>query len=83
MLDIEMPIMNGIECMEKIREYCNEKKIVCPPIISVTANDIHKHNKYKEMGFDYVMEKPIKEEELDRVLGIIRRKSMINVVVEQ
>ena len=62
MLDIEMPVMDGIECMKKIREHFKQKKTECPIIAAVTANDIYKHKKYKEMGFDFVAEKPVKEE---------------------
>lgn len=55
-LDIQMPIMNGVEVCERIRA---ENKNI--PIIALTANVmIEDQKKYFNMGFSQVIEKPIK-----------------------
>ncbi|GBL03022.1 ATP-binding protein [Glaciecola sp. KUL10] len=55
-LDIQMPIMNGVEVCERIRA---ENKNI--PIIALTANVmIEDQKKYFNMGYSQVIEKPIK-----------------------
>jgi len=53
-MDIQMPVMDGIEACKAIREKSNI------PIIAVTANVMTEDVKcYKEVGFDCVLSKPI------------------------
>ena len=64
LMDIRMPIMNGLEATMKIRE--NNKTT---PIIGVTANayDVDK-KRALEAGCNMFITKPIKREELENII---------------
>jgi CheY-like chemotaxis protein len=67
LLDIVMPIMDGVECAKKIREYCTEHDIVQPFITAVTAGIIGalpQEMKYDYSIFDAIIHKPIDVKEL-------------------
>ena len=56
MMDINMPVMNGLETTKYIREHISKSL----PIIAVTANDIRFFEKeYSEVGFTKLIQKPI------------------------
>ncbi|MFN9711221.1 MAG: response regulator, partial [Bacteroidota bacterium] len=61
LMDIQMPEMDGIEAMQKIRASKNNKI----PMIAVTANAIPEElNHYLELGFNDFITKPFTEENL-------------------
>jgi signal transduction histidine kinase/CheY-like chemotaxis protein len=66
LMDIQMPVMDGIEAMEKIRNLPGGKEV---KIIALTAgglnDDIENKNRYK---FDDVMYKPYKERDIYNML---------------
>ena len=66
-MDIQMPEMDGIETMEKIREdYDQYKKI---PFVALTANAIEgDREKYLNAGMDDYISKPITAEKLADIL---------------
>lgn len=60
LMDLQMPIMNGFQSTEKIREY--NKAI---PIIALTANSSSQEaDKAKEIGMNEYMSKPFKPQDL-------------------
>lgn len=60
LMDLQMPIMNGFQSTEKIREY--DKNI---PIIAITANaSSQEKEKAKEVGMNDYISKPIKPQDL-------------------
>jgi len=62
--DINMPNMNGIEAMIKIKELEKEIKPVTP-VIALTANAVSgDKQKYLDNGFDDYLAKPINMNEL-------------------
>jgi len=67
-MDIQMPIMNGIEATKKISDFEikeNEKHI---PIIALTANALQgDKEKYIDAGMDDYISKPIQIEELNGI----------------
>lgn len=67
-LDINMPIMDGLEAIKLIREYEKENDIFTP-VIALTANTIKgdKQN-YLEAGMSSYLSKPIENRELTKVL---------------
>ena len=60
-MDIQMPVIDGIEAMQKLKNgICSSKMVV-----AVTANDMPgDKEKYLSMGFDHYLSKPISFEAL-------------------
>lgn len=66
LLDWEMPVMNGLECCEKIRQLERDGLIRrSVPVIAITAN-VRREQVERAMlaGFDAVMPKPFTVAEL-------------------
>ena len=56
-MDIQMPILDGIEATIKIRELG-----VTTPIVALTAlNTISEKSKYEKYGFNEIVEKPVRK----------------------
>lgn len=67
LMDISMPVMNGIEAARKIRNSNHKKRRI--PIIAVTANyNFSEKNSLRENGFNAFLQKPFKEDELVNIL---------------
>lgn len=68
-MDIEMPVMGGIEASKEIIIYEEQQKLKHTPIVALTANT-NKSDKdhYLEMGMDRYLGKPIQTEELKSIL---------------
>lgn len=67
LMDLSMPVMDGIETVKAIRS--NGIKNM-PKIIAVTATQRYSRQELEKIGFDDLMQKPFKEEELLSRLGI-------------
>ncbi|MBT3473841.1 MAG: response regulator, partial [Gammaproteobacteria bacterium] len=64
LMDMQMPIMSGIEATKLLRERGSHT-----PIVAVTANVMQKHREeFDEAGCDDFLAKPFQNEELLRVL---------------
>ncbi len=67
LMDIQMPVMDGIEAIRKIRNSSQYKNLL---VIAVTAQRKKgTRNEYLDLGFDAYLPKPFQEEEL---LSLIR-----------
>jgi len=67
LLDIKMPIMNGIEFMENLFLIPDKKNI---PVIILTTDETMKHKAFDSGAFDFLV-KPIRERELnEKILKI-------------
>ena len=63
LMDLSMPVMDGLEATNHIREMKGERATV--PIIAVTASSLYNSDKaLKEKGFNGLVKKPFKEGEL-------------------
>ena len=66
LMDINMPIMDGLSAIKKLKEKSYSK-----PIVTLSANVIKSDiEKYKKAGASYSLHKPIDEEELENVLDM-------------
>lgn len=69
LMDIEMPLMNGIDATKKIRELENGKdgteKV---KIVAMTAHDPDDMRSYKDAGIDTYCCKPYRKEDLSNIL---------------
>ncbi len=67
-LDINMPIMDGLNALKLIRKYEEENKLFTP-MVALTANSIiGDKEKYLASGMDEYLSKPIENEKLLRIL---------------
>ena len=68
--DISMPVLGGCDALARIREQARALDSDVPPAVAATANVMHEQvNSYLEQGFDAVLGKPYKAEDLKRVLS--------------
>ena len=68
-MDIQMPIMGGVEATKKILSLENEEKIEHTPIIALTANALEgDREKYLALGMDGYLSKPINMKKLEELL---------------
>ncbi|MDH6374487.1 PAS domain S-box-containing protein [Paenibacillus sp. PastF-3] len=66
LLDLHMPIMNGIDAMKVLKD---EHKENCPPIVAVTANALMgDREKCLAAGMDEYISKPVKREVIVKML---------------
>lgn len=66
LMDIKMPVMNGIQAMETIRETCPD--II---IIALTASGFTGHaDEIKQAGFDGYLRKPVSRQQLLKELAL-------------
>jgi signal transduction histidine kinase/ActR/RegA family two-component response regulator len=79
LMDINMPVMSGIDSMLQIRNIEKEKKSEHIPIIALTANVLEEDVKfYLESGFDMHLPKPIKSKKLIKaMISLIEKKNVI------
>lgn len=64
LMDIEMPVMNGLETTRHIRKFFSGEKRETK-IIAITAHNPEDFfNDYKESGFDDLISKPLTKEKL-------------------
>ena len=68
-MDIEMPIMSGMEASQKIIAYAERHNLKHTPIVALTANtEKSDKDKYLAVGMERYLGKPIQTEELKSVL---------------
>ncbi len=68
-MDIEMPVMGGIEATAKILNYERTQKLLHVPIIALTANALSgDKEKYLGVGMDDYLSKPLKLDALRAIL---------------
>jgi CheY-like chemotaxis protein len=66
-MDIEMPVMNGIEATKKLKADPKYRDI---PVIALTAHNLEEFNEmFENTGFDGLLEKPYSCEGISEVLA--------------
>ena len=73
LMDINMPIMDGIESTKQIRKYEKEQVIINRSfIIALTAADterIELQEQYEGIGFDGLIGKPISKKRFEEIIA--------------
>jgi signal transduction histidine kinase/CheY-like chemotaxis protein len=70
LMDIQMPIMDGIQATKAINQMIQRKELYPVPVIALTAKKIDSQEKriYKECGMFDALGKPLIEQELKNIL---------------
>jgi len=69
LMDINMPVMNGIDATKSMINLEKEKGLTHTPIVALTANAIKgDRERFLSYGMDDYLSKPIDKDELDRIL---------------
>ncbi|CAA6798895.1 MAG: Sensory box histidine kinase/response regulator [uncultured Sulfurovum sp.] len=75
-MDIQMPVMNGVEATKAILAYAQSKGLNHTPIIAVTANALKgDRERFMSEGMDEYVSKPIDLEKFIRVLKMFFKES--------
>lgn len=70
LMDISMPVMNGVEAVKKLRNKGNSLEAL--PIVAVTASSFYKDSEtLREKGFNALLKKPFKEKDLSNILDSV------------
>jgi len=68
LMDISMPVMDGLEALKKIRAVEGGEKQT--PIIAITAHALkHEKEKFLEAGFDSYLPKPVSKQDLENIIA--------------
>ena len=71
LMDINMPILDGVEAFKQIRSYEKENNLKTVPISALTANAIKgDKEKFLDLGMDYYLSKPISVAKLKELFNI-------------
>ncbi len=69
LLDINMPIMDGMECVKAIRELKDKKKAMIP-VVAITGNaKNYSETDFKEAGFNDALMKPLN---FDKLVNVVK-----------
>lgn len=74
LMDLDMPVMNGLECARRIRKKHGSK----PTIVALTASPVGTHGRdFAEQGFNHYLVKPVNRETLLRTVAEADSKETI------
>ena len=69
LLDINMPVMDGMECVKKVREHTDKKK-ASVPVVAITGNaKNYSEEEFKAAGFNDVLVKPLNFDKLVEIVN--------------
>ncbi|MDA7085884.1 7TM diverse intracellular signaling domain-containing protein [Pseudomonas sp. SA3-5] len=65
LMDCEMPVMNGFEATEKIRQLERQQQLAAVPIVALTAHTLDEHRQHGfDVGMDDFLGKPLDSAQL-------------------
>lgn len=70
LMDISMPVMDGVECLQQIRKHVDPAKSKLP-IIAISGNiRNYTPEEFRKLGFDDFIQKPL---DYDKVLATVKK----------
>lgn len=70
LMDISMPVMDGVECLQQIRNHSDPAKSKLP-IIAISGNiRNYTPEEFRKLGFDDFIQKPL---DYDKVLATVKK----------
>lgn len=74
LMDVQMPVMDGLSATMAIRDYEDRRGLPGQTIVALTAHASKADaNRCREAGMDYILTKPLKMVDLERILTRIRK----------
>ncbi len=84
LMDIQMPVMDGVEATHEIVNYEQEENLVHTPIVALTANALKgDRERFIEEGLDEYLAKPIESSELLFILKKFLNQSQNKTHIEE
>lgn len=84
LMDYHMPVISGMETIEKIRELFNQRKEISPLVVLHTSSEEHDIiNSFRKEENSYFLLKPIKSDELYKTLKRVSQNHVIETVAKQ
>eukprot|EP00826_Nyctotherus_ovalis_P003745 TRINITY_DN10771_c0_g4_i4.p1 TRINITY_DN10771_c0_g4~~TRINITY_DN10771_c0_g4_i4.p1 ORF type:complete len:856 (-),score=212.27 TRINITY_DN10771_c0_g4_i4:193-2760(-) len=69
LMDLQMPVMNGIESTRCIIKLCEEAEAEVMPIVGVSSNSLEEdRRKFEQAGISEFISKPLDKEKIDRII---------------
>ena len=69
LMDVHMPVLDGLEAARAIRQLYASRALKCPPIVAVTANAFDEDRRQcLDAGMDDYLTKPFDRDDVSRLL---------------
>ncbi|MFC7346023.1 response regulator [Chryseobacterium zhengzhouense] len=80
LMDYHMPVISGLETIDKIRELFNQRKEISPLVVLHTSSEEHDViNNFRKEDNSYFLLKPIKSDDLYKTLRKVAQNNVIEV----
>lgn len=80
LMDYHMPVISGLETIDKIRELFNQRKEISPLVVLHTSSEEHDViNNFRKEDNSYFLLKPIKSDDLYKTLRRVAQNSVIEI----
>jgi len=80
LMDYHMPVISGLETIDKIRELFNQRKEISPLVVLHTSSEEHDViNNFRKEDNSYFLLKPIKSDDLYKTLRRVAQNNVIEI----
>lgn len=77
-MDLQMPVMNGVEATRLILKLCSGAGVRAPPIIGVSSDSLEEDRlKFEQAGISEFVGKPLDKTKIDRIMHSYVKKSSL------
>jgi len=84
LMDYHMPVISGLETIDKIRELFNQRNEISPLVVLHTSSEEHDViNSFRKEENSYFLLKPIKSDDLYKTLRRVAQSNIIEVIPEE
>jgi len=84
LMDYHMPVISGLETIDKIRELFNQRKEISPLVVLHTSSEEHDViNSFRKEDNSYFLLKPIKSDELYKTLRRVAHSNVIEITDQE
>lgn len=84
LMDYHMPVISGLETIDKIRELFNQRKEISPLVVLHTSSEEHDViNSFRKEENSYFLLKPIKSDDLYKTLRRVAQSNVIEIIPQE